>query len=270
MNVDDPPEKKHLYQVQLPASSAWAGAMTAALFNALGMVIELAIVKRTPGVPAKPAAISGVVALILLIVLVLKRRTPSVQWAAIAYLVTTVSVISVLMNTNLRFAVSQRNWLPFQEHKLGCLAAALVAPEFWAGLASILAYCLSGVLQLEFFFPPEVRTRVAPEPWPLLAFGLGGVLALIYRFHRAHLTQELSRIQAQNAAIRRLASVFLDIRDRMNTPLQVIELSVDVLRHSRQPTDQILDHIDRSVESLNNINSMLVEHEKEIELEAER
>ena len=64
--------------------------------------------------------------------------------------------------------------------------------------------------------------------------------------------------------------VFLDIRDRMNTPLQVIELSVDVLRNSRQPTDQTLDRIDRSVESLKNINSMLVEHEKEIEWEAER
>jgi hypothetical protein len=270
MIADDPPEGKHLYQIRLPAGSAWAGAATAALFNALGMAIEIVIARRTPGVAAKPAAISGVVALILLIVLVLKRRTPSVKWATIAYLVTTVSVISVLINTSLRFAVSQRNWVPFQENKLGCLAAALVAPEFWAGLASILAYCLSGVLQLEFSFPPDVKTRAAPEPWPLLAFGLAGVLALIYRFHRAHLSQELLRIQAQNAAIRRLAGVFLDIRDRMNTPLQVIELSVDVLRNSRQPTDQILDRIDRSVESLKNINTMLVEHEKEIEWEAER
>jgi hypothetical protein len=270
MIADDPPERKRLYQIRLPARSAWAGASTAALFTALGMLIELAIIRRTPGVPAKPAAISAIVALILLIVLVLKRKTPSVKWATIAYLVTTVSVVSVVMNTNLRFAISERNWVPFQENKLGSLAAALVAPEFWAGLASILAYCLSGVLQFEFLFPPEVKARVALEPWPLLAFGLGGVLALIYRFHRAHLTQELSRIQAQNAAIRRLAGIFLDIRDRMNTPLQVIELSVSLLRNSRQPTDQILDRIDRSVDSLKNINSVLVEHEKEIELEAEK
>jgi hypothetical protein len=270
MIADDPPERKRFYQVRMPASSAWAGATTAALFNALGMVIELAIVRRTPGVPAKPAAISAIVALILLIVLVRTRRTPSVKWATIAYLVTTVSVVSVVMHTNLRFAVSEMNWVPFQENKLGCLAAALVAPEFWSGLASILAYCFSGVLQYGFFFPPEVKTRAAPEPWPLLAFGLGGVLALIYRFHRAHLTQELSRIQAQNAAIRRLAMIFLDIRDRMNTPLQVIELAVDVLRNAKQPTDQTLDRIDRSVESLKNINSVLVEHEKEIEWEAER
>jgi hypothetical protein len=61
--------------------------------------------------------------------------------------------------------------------------------------------------------------------------------------------KERLRIQAQNAAIRHLAGIFLEIRDRMNTPLQVIELSVEVLRNSRDPTDQILDRIERSVES---------------------
>jgi hypothetical protein len=145
----------------------------------------------------------------------------------------------------------------------------MVAPGFWVGLLSILAYSLSAIVQFEFFFPPQVQSQAGTaEPWATLAFGLCGVLALIYRFRRAQLEQEVARIQAQNAAIRRLANIFLNIRDRMNTPLQVIELSVDVLRNTDQPVEPILERIDRSVASLREINSVLVRHEKEIEWEA--
>jgi hypothetical protein len=145
----------------------------------------------------------------------------------------------------------------------------MVAPGFWVGLLSILAYCFSALLQFEFFFPSAVKERVASlEPWPTLAFGLAGVLALIYRFRRAQLEQEVARIQAQNFAIKRLAKIFLNIRDRMNTPLQVIELSVDLLRNSDEPVEPIVDRIDRSVHLLREINSVLVRHEKEIEWEA--
>jgi hypothetical protein len=257
------------YQVRLPAGDAWFGATMAALFNAFGMLIEVAIVKEISGVSAEPAAISALLALILLLVLFLRRKRPSVKWAYIAYSFTTVSVITVLLLTNLHFAISERNWVPFQESKLGCLAAAMVAPGFWVGLLSILAYCLSALLQLEFFFPPAVTERAAVfEPWPTLAFGLAGVLALIYRFRRVQLELEVARIQAQNFAIKRLAMIFLNIRDRMNTPLQVIELSVDLLRNTDEPAEPILDRIDKSVRRLREINSVLVRHEKEIEWEA--
>jgi hypothetical protein len=257
------------FQVRLSEQDAWSGAMIAALFNAFGMLIEVAVVKEISGVSAEPAAISALLALILLLVLFLCRKRPSVIWANIAYLFTTASVITVLLLTNLHFAISERNWVPFQESKLGCLVAAMVAPGFWIGLLSILAYCLSALLQLEFFFPPAVRARAAAmEPWPTLAFGMAGVLALVYRFRRAQLEQEVARIQAQNFAIKRLANIFLNIRDRMNTPLQVIELSVDLLRHSDEPTEPMLDRIDRSVQRLREINSVLDRNEKEIEWEA--
>src|SRR5262249_26857253 len=147
--------------------------------------------------------------------------------------------------------------------------AAVVAPGFWVGLVSILAYCLSAAVQVQFFFPPQLKAQTAAiEPWPTLAFGLAGVFAIVYRFRRIQVEQELARIQARNAAIRRLARVFLDIRDRMNTPLQVIDLAVELLRTSSRPPAAMLRHIDRSVRCLREINTVLVRHEKEIEREA--
>jgi hypothetical protein len=230
------------------------------------MLLEVAILKRTPGVSASPAFLSAFVGLALLIVLFFRRKTPTVGWASVIYLVNTASVSTALLLTNLDFAVFERNWVPFQASKLGCLIAAMVAPGFWVGLLSILAHCLSPLLQYVFFFPPEIKTQVdAGEPWPIVAFGLAGIFALVYRFRRAQLEQEVARIQAQNFAIKRLANAFLSIRDLMNTPLQVIELAVDQLRNSNGFDKTTLDRIDRSVQKLTEINSLLVEHEKEIE-----
>jgi hypothetical protein len=147
----------------------------------------------------------------------------------------------------------------------------MVAPGFWVGLLSIFAYALSALLQFQFFFPPEIKARLdAAEPWPIVAFALAGVFALVYRFRGIQLEQEVARLQAHNFAIKRLANAFLNIRDLMNTPLQVIELSVDLLRTSKEPPKPLLDSIDRSVQSLIEINSVLVRHEKEIELESKR
>lgn len=254
------------YSVGLSERDAWFGATVAALINGLGMLLEIGMVRSIPGISAKPAVVSALVGLILLVVLFMRRKTPSARWASGLFLVNTASVATALILTNLQFAMLESNWVPFQASKLGCLIAAMIAPGFWVGLLSILTYCVSSWVQLEFFFPVGLKEQVAAgEPWPILAFGLAGVLALIYRFRRAQLEQEVARIQAQNFAIKKLAEAFLNIRDQMNTPLQVIELSTNLLRDPNQPERPALDCIDRSVESLREINSLLVQYEKQIE-----
>src|SRR5262245_19877802 len=111
MREDDPLPR--FYQVRLSDREAWFGAMVAALFNALGMLLELAIVQKTPGIPQKPAAISACLALLLVVALFLSRRTPSTKLAYVAYLFTTVSVVTVLLSTNLHSAFLEKNWVPF-------------------------------------------------------------------------------------------------------------------------------------------------------------
>jgi len=206
----------------------------------------------------------------LLVVLLIQRRTPSAKWASVIFSLNTASVVTALLSTNLQFAASERNWEPFEAAKLGCLIAAMLAPGFWVGFLSILAFSISASLQFELFFPLELKAEFAAEPWPLLAYGLGGVLALVYRFRRAKLEQELARIQAQNLAIKQLANAFLNIRDLMNSPLQVIEFSIDLLRNSNEPSKPTIDRIDRSVQHLREINSVLIQHEKEIDWHSKR
>jgi len=255
----------HFYNVRLSERDAWFGTTVAVIFNALGMLLDIGIIRSVPGVSEQPAFISSVVGLLLLIVLLIRRKTPSLALARVIFLINSASVAVSLGLTNLQFAAFDPTWVPFQAIKLGCLIPAMVAPEFWVGLASILAYALTAVFQLQFSFSPETRSRFVEEPWAVLAFALAGILALVYRFRRAQLEHEMARVQAQNFALTRMAGAFLNIRDFMNTPLQVIELSVALLRNSKQPPEQLLERIDRSLHSLREINSVLVEHEKNVE-----
>jgi hypothetical protein len=271
VDVQQPERKFGFCSVRLSERDAWTGTTIAVLFNGLGMFLEMGIVRRTHGVSVEPAAVSVAVAMILLAVLIAWRNTPTLRSAYVIYTLNTISVATVLLLTNTTFAENDPNWSPFQASKLGCLVAAMLAPGFWVGTISVMTYCLSAFIQFQFFFSPQLKlTLDTAEPLPIFAFGLAGILALIYRFRRAQVEQELARIQAQNFAIKRLAGAFLNIRDLMNSPLQVIEFSTRLLRKSGEPQQPIIDRIDRSVQSLREINSVLVQHEKEIEWQAKR
>jgi hypothetical protein len=236
------------------------------------MLLAIALDRKIPGTSLLPGVVSACIGVALLTLLLIGRKRPSLFWVSIAFAVNSGSVVTALLLSNQQFAaVLGSDWVPFQANKLGCLIAALLTPGFGIGLLSILAYTLSALLQFEFFFPPALKARVAlVEPLPILAFGLAGIFALIYRFRQAQLEQELAEIQAQHFAIRELTNAFLNIRDLMNTPLQVIEFSVQALRNSNEVPKPLLDRIDRSVQNLKQINMMLVQHEKEIERQANR
>ena len=191
----------HFYNVRLSEREAWLGVTVAAMFNVLGMLLELGVIRSVPGVSSKPASVSAFVGLILLVVLFVRRKTPSIKWAYVLYLINLAAVATSLLLTNQQFALSEKNWVPFQASKLGCLIAAMVAPGFWVGLLSILTHTLGPLLQFEFFFPPQIKAQVTTEPWPILAFGLAGILALVYRFRRTELEQEVARIQAKHFAL---------------------------------------------------------------------
>jgi hypothetical protein len=124
---------------------------------------------------------------------------------------------------------------------------------------------LGALIQFEYFFPDNLSALASTEPVPILAFGLAGIVGLVYRFRRAQVEQELARIQAQNFALKRLTHAFLDVRNRMNTPLQVIELAVDLVRKSCGCPKTFLDPIDHSLQGLREINSVLGEHEKRLQ-----
>src|SRR5262249_23109979 len=95
--------------VRLSGRDAWLATTIAALFNTLGMLLEVAIMRRVPGVPTRPALISAVVGLVLLLVLFIRRRSPSLRLASAIQLINNASVVTFLLITNSQFALLERN-----------------------------------------------------------------------------------------------------------------------------------------------------------------
>src|SRR5215468_8357457 len=89
-------QRLSFYNVVLSDREAWFGVTIAALFNVVGMLLELAITREVPGVAERPSVAAATVGVILLIVLFIRRKTPSVKSANVVYLINTAEIVTAL------------------------------------------------------------------------------------------------------------------------------------------------------------------------------
>ena len=254
--------RPRFYNASLPLQSAWLGTIVAVSLNAVGMLIELKIGSNVAGMPKWPAVGSSIVGICLFVILMVRRKNMTLRLATIVYLINCLTVVTCLLFTNPYYALAVKAWHPFQAAKLGCLIAALIAPGFWIGMIGISLYALTSVTQF-VLWPDQIKEKIAlGEPWAMLAFSLAGFFALIYRFRMVEL-------KALEAASHHLASVLLKFRDLMNTPLQTIEISTNLLRDQPEHKAEILDSIGRAVLRLREVNSALSQYEKDIDWKVE-
>ena len=252
-----------LLRSQLSPFSAWTSAMIAVSINILGNVLQLRILMLVPQAPWWPAIASSLAGIALLTVLLWRHGRASIKLSSLVYLVNAVSVIGSLLMTNPYFALYGKNWVPFQASKLACLISAMIAPSFLTGLLTIVAQAASSAIQFELF-TEDLRDRIAVgEPWAMLAFAMVGIFTLSFRFRRVLIEEEMAQIRVKTLFMRQLAKSFLRLRDLMNTPLQIIEFSTDILRSKNLQDEAILVRIENAVESLKDLNAELTRYEKD-------
>ncbi len=259
--------KNHFYNAQLAPADAWTSTAVAALINFFGMILQLGI-QDVPNLPYLPMLVSAGVGGIVFLLHLRNRKNPRNSSSYVFYLINLAAVFTALFILNPYFAAGPKPWVPFQANKLGCFVAAVIAPGFWVGALSISMHSLGSAVQY-LYFSSELKARVAyAEPWASLVFGVVGFLALVYRFRRVVLENELTIARVNAQADHRMAQAFLMIRDRMNTPLQVLELGVSMLRSHTKPEKETLDQIERAAHCLQELNQLLNKPELETEPES--
>lgn len=233
----------------------------AALVNSLGMILEIRLGSSVPFMPAWPAWISSVFGCIVLMILIASRRHfPRLRnrlWNATLFLLNTSFVVFALSMRDPYYAASVENWNPFQANKLGCFVSALLAPNFIVGLASISLHVGASIVQL-WSFPPEIQSRLAfGEPLATFAFGGAGVLTLISRIRRMQIENQIVQLNAATEHRARAARRFLRVRDLMNTPLQIIELSIATMKASEPVEPETLRDLEVAARRLSDLNADL-------------
>jgi hypothetical protein len=243
------------------ARLAWRGSLVAAILNLLGSPLELVIARDVPGMPRWPSLASAAVAVVLLAYLVLRRARPTRAGAAITMLLNTAVIVTMLCINNQHWAALGPHWAPFQANKLGALTIGLLTPEIPVGLACIGAYALSAVVQFALL-PPSVREQLARgEPMTTCVFAAFGVIILVVGTRRYALERRLLEQEHQAAALETQARALLAVRDFANTPLQTIEAAAALARAQHPEAADQLARIERAIERLRGLNSILSHHE---------
>jgi hypothetical protein len=237
--------------------SAYRGALVAALLNALGSPLQIAVATRVPYVPGWPPLVSSATGALVAAALLLRRRAMTVRFAAAAFVVNNAVIVFSLWITNDYFARSAPLWIPFQANKLGCLAAAMLAPDRWSGVAVIAAFAGSAMTQY-LLWSPSLQQRVpVGEPWTSVIYGAFGLVILVVILRRRASELAVVGARAETAALERFARKLLAIRDLTNTPIQTIELTSALLRRKRADLVGELDRIDRALSRLREMNQLL-------------
>jgi signal transduction histidine kinase len=250
------------------ARAAAKGAVSLQILGLVGLSIDgvFWLVSHGRVLPGYLAALAVLGLLLVLLLLLGRRRAPSVAVSSGAALINVAVVLAALWSAGEILARDGRPWVPFQPQKLGVLALALIAPSpAWVGVLSILAFTLASVAQY-LAFPAAVRERLmGGEPWGSFAFGAFALVALAHRLRLARLEREAARAQAEAETGKRLAAIALAVRDLSNTPLQTLRLSVALLDLRHPEEARRLDQMGRAIDRLEELDRAFARCEAQTE-----
>lgn len=150
--------------------------------------------------------------------------------------------------------------VPFQ---ILMIYLAILAPgRVWLAAVEI---GISLAVAVTFWFSLQGKQHsisgVTSEPWLTLLFGAIAIMLLGARVYRRSLIQKLAKSRAEAEAFERAARLFLVVRDRTNTPLQIMELGATLIE-ARCPTEiELVTRMRRAITRLRDLSDILAETE---------
>jgi hypothetical protein len=230
--------------------------VAALVINLVGMPMDMALGRSVSGVLFWPSVCSMALSGVLLLTLIQLGGRATVRLAASIFLLNNVGIVSSLWVTSGYYSQGLASWMPFQANKLGALIVAVIAPDLLAGLLSIGLFIGTALARAwTLSAAASLAPLLAIEVWTLLIFGIFGAVLLVYRTRSDHLRDDLVDTQAKSQALGAVAQRLLAISDLANTPLQILELNVPLLKDAK-PGESLL-RVERAVGTLRRWHRLL-------------
>jgi len=256
-----------LGSVDLRARLAWRGALLAAILNAVGAPLELLVARDTLDLPATAPLTSAAIGVVLAAILWWRRDRTTRLEAAVLFSINTAAIVVMLWIDNTHWVTLGPRWAPFQANKLGAITVGLLTPEIAVGVASIVAYAGSAIVQWMLWGAAERAVLARGEPVPTCIFAAFGLVLLVFAARRYALERRLVAEAKEAAALEELARTLLAVRDFANTPLQTIEAAMTLARLKHPEAHEPLARIEHALERLRGLNRVLAHHEQHIRWE---
>lgn len=149
---------------------------------------------------------------------------------------------------------------PMVSFQMLALYIAMFAPSsFVFAIAELVVTLL--VAMVFFMQLPKnyVVHGLEAEPWAtILAYAVAFML-LLGRKYRRNLIIRLAKTEAEAQAFERSSRLFSVVRDRANSPLQVLELNMSLLEKKHQDQHSQIEQMRRAVTRLNELSNILAE-----------
>jgi hypothetical protein len=197
-----------------------------------------------------------------------RRARPSLAQAGAASVACTLLTLPAQWYSMSVFAsmLEARPWTPFQGMKLLSILIALIGPEIPLVIVTDVLLLISSSLIQYLTFPAAVRAHFAfDEPGATLMYGGMALLLFYYRWRRHEAARQVARAEAQSASLQQLARVFLAVRDLTNTPLQTLQVCVELLARRIPRIGPELPRMQRSLARLRELDGILSRYESQVE-----
>jgi hypothetical protein len=231
--IPSPPEAEQ----RLLARDAQLGAVTLA---GLGALVGAPMIPWSHAYLGRTSTLMSLVLtfvyVVALIHLVSTRRQPSVRRALWMFLILYATALFLVSYNQAYLLVAHRPYVPFLGHKLLMVALGLtLTSRFELGVILIILTAIDAVAIWFGLRLGAHRDIVSvAEPWVTLVFMLVGLVSLRMVEQRRIASIRLLRAEAQASALHRRALMFMALRDRLNSPLQVLVLGASATP-SRSP-----------------------------------
>ena len=155
---------------------------------------------------------------------------------------------------------------PFVAIKLHFFALAFLVPgPFWVNLLLMMAFGVEAVVMWAHFDIPNLKMVILGfEPITTMLFGLVSLFLLFFRYRDEKIIRELSIKHAEAEAYEKVAKIFLNIRDRTNTPIQTLKIATFILSKRLPPDDEMISIMEKSIAKLTDLNEILNQTESHI------
>ena len=198
------------------------------------------------------AVLAGVLALWL-------WRRPSSRAAHVAFSLIALPYLVIFCLAEFQGAALGLVREPLLGHKIVMLGMALLAPtSLWLGIGLIVTFALHAAVLLAGLQGRGYRlVGVAAEPWVTFLFGAVSIAYLVARANRRAMMHRLAHLRAEAQANQRVAQLFLGFRDRVNTPLQTLELGTALLEKRCLAERRVLTALRASIARLRELSATL-------------
>jgi hypothetical protein len=196
--------------------------------------------------------------LALLAILATQRNHPRTAIAKAGFGLSMLRFIPVLWI----FAHDHVGELFIRENIAVVLIAITTPPRATISLLLIVAFGLEGLI----LHVTGLKSTLWPwQPWTNLLYTAFASMLALYRAHRQRKEVALLVEAERGVAFRSLLRAYLAVRDSINTPLQTLQVALHLLSTKHPEAHDLTDKMQRSVERLNDLASVLEVEAKAIE-----